>query len=53
MLKEKFTDRKYADVAGLCKVATRSEIERRLEPESGALCGVAEREADDLILRSA
>lgn len=48
MLKEKFPDRKYVDVAGLCRVATRSEIEAQgwsLNP--GRYVGVAERQADD------
>ncbi|MDP2845580.1 MAG: hypothetical protein Q8N79_05850, partial [Candidatus Methanoperedens sp.] len=40
MLKEKFPDGKYVDVAGLCRVAALSEIEaQELESESRALCG--------------
>jgi type I restriction enzyme M protein len=48
MVKEKFPVGKYVDVAGLCKVATLSEIEAQgwsLNP--GRYVGVAEREADD------
>ncbi len=48
MLKEKFPDGKYVDVAGLCKVATIKEIEEQgwsLNP--GRYVGVAEREQDD------
>ncbi|CAG0993561.1 hypothetical protein METP3_02802 [Methanosarcinales archaeon] len=48
MLKEKFPDGKYVDVAGLCRVAALSEIEAQgwsLNP--GRYVGVAEREADD------
>jgi type I restriction enzyme M protein len=48
MLKEKFPDGKYADVPGLCKVATLDEIRQQgysLNP--GRYVGVAEREADD------
>jgi type I restriction enzyme M protein len=36
LLKETFPDGKYVDVGGLCKVATRAEIEAQgLEPGSG------------------
>ena len=45
---ETFLDGAYRDVAGLCKVATRQEIEAQgwsLNP--GRYVGVAEREADD------
>jgi type I restriction enzyme M protein len=48
MVKEKFPVGKYVDVAGLCKVATLSEIEAQgwsLNP--WRYVGVAEREADD------
>ncbi|MEO8289175.1 MAG: class I SAM-dependent DNA methyltransferase, partial [Chloroflexota bacterium] len=48
MLAEKFPDGKYADVAGLCKVATLGEIEAQgwsLNP--GRYVGVADRPADD------
>jgi type I restriction enzyme M protein len=50
MLKEKFPDSCYADIAGLCKVATVAEIEAQgwsLNP--GRYVGVAEREADDFV----
>jgi type I restriction enzyme M protein len=48
MLKEKFPDGRYADVPGLCKVATLAEIEAQawsLNP--GRYVGVAEREEED------
>jgi type I restriction enzyme M protein len=48
LLKQNFPDGKYADVAGLCKVATIKEIEEQgwsLNP--GRYIGVAEREAED------
>jgi len=48
LLTENFPDGKYADVAGLCKVATIEEIEAQgwsLNP--GRYVGVAEREDDD------
>jgi type I restriction enzyme M protein len=48
MLKEMFSDGKYQDVAGLCKVATLDEIEEQgwsLNP--GRYVGVADREEDD------
>ena len=48
MLKEKFPDGEYQDVAGLCKVATLDEIEEQgwsLNP--GRYVGVADREEDD------
>jgi type I restriction enzyme M protein len=48
MLKEKFPKGKYADVAGLCKVATIADIESQgwsLNP--GRHVGLAEREAED------
>jgi type I restriction enzyme M protein len=48
MIKERFPDGKYADVLGLCKVATLAEIEVQgwsLNP--GRYIGVAERAADD------
>ncbi len=47
-MNEKFPDGKYADVAGLCKVASIAEIEAQgwsLNP--GRYVGVAERAADD------
>ncbi len=50
-LSETFPNGTYADVAGLCKVATLSEIEQQgwsLNP--GRYVGVAEREADDFVL---
>jgi type I restriction enzyme M protein len=48
LIKEKFSDGRYMDVAGLCKVATLAEIEAQgwsLNP--GRFVGVAERAADD------
>jgi len=48
MMAEKFPEKKYADVPGLCKVATIKEIETQgwnLNP--GRYVGVAEGEADD------
>ena len=48
LMKEKFPKGKYADVLGLCKVATFTEIEGQgwsLNP--GRYVGVAERAADD------
>lgn len=48
MLKETFPNGKYADVAGLCKVATLAEIEAQgwsLNP--GRYVGIAEREAEN------
>jgi type I restriction enzyme M protein len=48
LMKESFPKGKYADVAGLCKVATLKEIEAQgwsLNP--GRYVGVAERAADD------
>ena len=48
MMAEKFPKGKYADVPGLCKVATLKEIEAQgwsLNP--GRYVGVAEGEADD------
>ena len=48
LMKEKFPKGKYADVLGLCKVATIAEIEAQgwsLNP--GRYVGVAERAADD------
>jgi type I restriction enzyme M protein len=48
LMKEHFPKLKYADVPGLCKVATIAEIEAQgwsLNP--GRYVGVAEREADD------
>ena len=50
MLQEKFPAGVYADVPGLCKVATLSEIEEQgwsLNP--GRYVGVAEREVEDFI----
>ena len=47
-LKSSFKNQKYADIAGLCKVATRKEIEGQgwsLNP--GRYVGVAERAEDD------
>lgn len=49
-LKATFPDLKYADVAGLCKVATLAEIEEQgwsLNP--GRYVGVADREEDDFV----
>ncbi|HBN74719.1 MAG TPA: hypothetical protein DD473_02630 [Planctomycetaceae bacterium] len=49
-LKASFPDLKYTDIAGLCKVATLSEIEEQgwsLNP--GRYVGVADREEDDFI----
>lgn len=48
LLKEKFPDSKYADVAGLCKIATIEGIEKQgwsLNP--GRYVGVAEKQEDD------
>ncbi len=48
LLKEKFPDGTYADVSGLCKLATLMEIEAQgwsLNP--GRYVGVADREAED------
>jgi type I restriction enzyme M protein len=48
LLKQSFPDGKYADVAGLCKVATLAEIEAQgwsLNP--GRYVGVAEQEAEE------
>jgi type I restriction enzyme M protein len=48
MLKEKFPESRYANVSGLCKVATVAEIEAQgwsLNP--GRYVGVVERAADD------
>ncbi|MDI6766151.1 MAG: class I SAM-dependent DNA methyltransferase [Bacteroidota bacterium] len=48
MLKEKFSNGKYVDVSGLCKVATLKEIEAQgwsLNP--GRYVGVTEKAADD------
>ncbi|MBA7509852.1 hypothetical protein ES705_01824 [subsurface metagenome] len=48
MMKEKFPKGKYADIAGLCKVATIEEIKKNgwsLNP--GRYVGVAEREEED------
>ena len=50
MLKEKFPKGKYVDVAGLCKIASRKEIEEHgwsLNP--GRYVGVTERAADDFV----
>ncbi|MEI6219098.1 MAG: class I SAM-dependent DNA methyltransferase [bacterium] len=48
MLKEKFPKGKYADVAGLCKVATPKEIEEQgWSLNAGRYVGVADREEDD------
>ena len=45
---EKFTDGIYADVAGLCKIATRTEIaEKNYSLTPGAYVGVAEAPEDD------
>lgn len=52
MIKEKFPEGKYVDVAGLCRVAALSEIEAQgwsLNP--GRYVGVAEREADDFVFK--
>lgn len=48
MLKDKFPDGKYADVPGLCKIATIAEIKAQgwsLNP--GRYVGIVEREAED------
>jgi len=48
LMKESFPEGKYADIAGLCKLATVEEIESQgwsLNP--GRYVGVAERAADD------
>jgi type I restriction enzyme M protein len=48
LLKDKFPDGVYADVSGLCNIATKAEIEAQgwsLNP--GRYVGVAERAADD------
>jgi type I restriction enzyme M protein len=50
MLNEKFSEGRYQDVPGLCKVASLAEIEAQgwsLNP--GRYVGVAEREADDFV----
>ncbi len=50
LMAESFPDGTYADVAGLCKVATISEIEEQgwsLNP--GRYIGVADREEDDFV----
>jgi len=50
LMKDHFPKGKYADVAGLCKVATLKEIEAQgwsLNP--GRYVGVAEREAEDFV----
>jgi type I restriction enzyme M protein len=48
LMKESFPKDKYADVLGLCKVATLEEIEAQgWSLSSGRYVGVAEREADD------
>ena len=52
LMKESFPKGKYADLAGLCKVATLAEIEAQgwsLNP--GRYVGVAERAADDFEFR--
>ncbi len=52
MLEEKFPDRRYVDVPGLCKVATIDEIKAQgwsLNP--GRYVGVADREEDDFDFR--
>lgn len=47
-LSEKFGEGKYADVAGLCKIATRAEIaEKNYSLTPGAYVGVAEVQEDD------
>ena len=49
-MQERFPDGTYADVPGLCKVATLAEIEEQgfsLNP--GRYVGVAAREADDFV----
>jgi type I restriction enzyme M protein len=48
MLQDKFPEGKYADVAGLCKVATLNEIEEQgWSLNAGRYVGVADREEDD------
>ena len=52
MLEERFPDRRYVDVPGLCKVATTAEIRAQgwsLNP--GRYVGVADREEDDFDFR--
>jgi type I restriction enzyme M protein len=50
MLKEKFPEGQYADVAGLCKVATVADIEAQgWSLNAGRYVGVAERAADDFV----
>lgn len=47
-LTDKFGDGTYADIAGLCKIATRSEIaEKNYSLTPGAYVGVAEVQEDD------
>ena len=47
-LSEKFGKGKYADVAGLCKIATRAEIaEKNYSLTPGAYVGVAEVQEED------
>jgi len=50
ILKQQFPDGRYRDIAGVCKVATRAEIEAQgwsLNP--GRYVGVADRAADDFV----
>jgi type I restriction enzyme M protein len=50
MLKEKFPNLKYADVPGLCKVATRKEIEAQgWSLNTGRYVGVAAAAPDDFV----
>jgi type I restriction enzyme M protein len=47
LMKQNFSEKRYVDVAGLCKVATLSEIEAQgLSLNPGRYVGVAERAAD-------
>lgn len=49
LLKEKFPDSRYQDVAGLCKIATLKDIEaQRWSLNPGRYVGVADREAEDV-----
>jgi type I restriction enzyme M protein len=50
LLDERFPDRVYVDIAGLCRVATIEEIEAQgWSLNAGRYVGVAERVADDFV----
>jgi type I restriction enzyme M protein len=50
LLDERFPDRVYVDIAGLCRVATIAEIEAQgWSLNAGRYVGVAEREVDDFV----